>query len=45
MTHDTAILRAQAIAGNVLAPSAGQNNKRGPFYEKMCHPWLRSCVG
>lgn len=31
MTHDSAILKAQEIAGRVLAPSAGQNDKAGRF--------------
>jgi alkylation response protein AidB-like acyl-CoA dehydrogenase len=31
MTHDAAVLRAQEIAGRVLAPSAGQNDKVGRF--------------
>ena len=31
MTHDAAVLKAQEIAGRVLAPSAGQNDKAGRF--------------
>jgi alkylation response protein AidB-like acyl-CoA dehydrogenase len=31
MTHDAAILKVQQIAGGVLAPSAGQNDKAGRF--------------
>ncbi len=31
MTHDAAVLKAQEIAGRVLAPSAGQNDKVGRF--------------
>jgi alkylation response protein AidB-like acyl-CoA dehydrogenase len=31
MTHDSAVLKAQEIAGRVLAPSAGQNDKAGRF--------------
>ena len=31
MTHDTAVLKAREIAGHVLAPSAGQNDKAGQF--------------
>jgi alkylation response protein AidB-like acyl-CoA dehydrogenase len=31
MTHDTAVLKAREIAGRVLAPSAGQNDKAGRF--------------
>jgi len=31
MTHDAAVSRAQDIAGRVLAPSAGQNDKAGRF--------------
>jgi alkylation response protein AidB-like acyl-CoA dehydrogenase len=31
MTHDTAVLKAREIASNVLAPSAGQNDKDGRF--------------
>ena len=31
MTHDAAILKAREIAGSVLAPSAGQNDKAGRF--------------
>jgi len=31
MTHDAAVLKAQEIAGSVLAPSAGQNDKAGRF--------------
>jgi alkylation response protein AidB-like acyl-CoA dehydrogenase len=31
MTHDEAVLKAQEIAGRVLAPSAAQNDKAGRF--------------
>ena len=31
MTHDTAVLKAREIANDVLAPSAGQNDKDGRF--------------
>ena len=31
MTHDAAVLKAQEIAGQVLAPSAGQNDEAGRF--------------
>src|SRR5258707_12013936 len=31
MTHDAAVLKAQEIASQVLAPSAGQNDKAGRF--------------
>jgi alkylation response protein AidB-like acyl-CoA dehydrogenase len=31
MTHDSAVLKAREIAGRVLAPSAGQNDKAGRF--------------
>jgi alkylation response protein AidB-like acyl-CoA dehydrogenase len=31
MTHDAAVLKAQEIAGRVLAPSAGPNDKLGRF--------------
>ncbi|PYT78475.1 MAG: acyl-CoA dehydrogenase [Acidobacteria bacterium] len=31
MTHEAAVLRARDIAGRVLAPSAGQNDKAGRF--------------
>src|SRR5579884_1282184 len=31
MTHDAAVLKAREIAGNVLAPSAGLNDKAGRF--------------
>ncbi len=31
MTHDAAVLKAQEIAGRVLAPSAAQNDKAGRF--------------
>jgi alkylation response protein AidB-like acyl-CoA dehydrogenase len=31
MTHDAAVLKAREIAGRVLAPSAGQNDKAGRF--------------
>jgi alkylation response protein AidB-like acyl-CoA dehydrogenase len=31
MTHDAAVLKACEIAGGVLAPSAGQNDKAGRF--------------
>jgi alkylation response protein AidB-like acyl-CoA dehydrogenase len=31
MTHDTAVLKAREIASDVLAPSAGQNDKDGRF--------------
>jgi len=31
MTHDEAVLKAREIAGRVLAPSAGQNDKAGRF--------------
>jgi alkylation response protein AidB-like acyl-CoA dehydrogenase len=31
MTHDTAVLKAREIAGRVLAPAAGQNDKAGSF--------------
>jgi alkylation response protein AidB-like acyl-CoA dehydrogenase len=31
MTHDAAVLKAQEIAGRVLSPSAGQNDKMGRF--------------
>jgi alkylation response protein AidB-like acyl-CoA dehydrogenase len=31
VTHDAAVLKAQEIAGRVLAPSAGQNDKAGRF--------------
>jgi alkylation response protein AidB-like acyl-CoA dehydrogenase len=31
MTHDMAVLKASEIAGRVLAPSAGQNDKVGRF--------------
>ena len=31
MTHDAAVSKAQEIAGRVLAPSAGQNDKAGRF--------------
>ena len=31
MTHDEAILRAREIAGRVLAPAAGPNDKAGRF--------------
>lgn len=31
MTHDTAVLKAREIASNVLAPSAGKNDKAGRF--------------
>jgi alkylation response protein AidB-like acyl-CoA dehydrogenase len=30
-THDSAVLKAREIAGRVLAPSAGQNDKAGRF--------------
>ena len=31
MTHDAAVLKAQKVASDVLAPSAGQNDKLGRF--------------
>src|SRR5215510_13771240 len=31
MTHDVAVSKAREIAGGVLAPSAGQNDKAGRF--------------
>src|ERR1700757_309015 len=31
MTHDAAVLKAREIASQVLAPSAGQNDKAGRF--------------
>jgi alkylation response protein AidB-like acyl-CoA dehydrogenase len=31
MTHDVAVLKAREIASDVLAPSAGQNDKAGQF--------------
>ena len=31
MTHNVAVLKAREIAGRVLAPSAGQNDKAGRF--------------
>ena len=31
MTHDAAVLKAREIAGGVLAPNAGQNDKAGRF--------------
>ena len=31
MTHDVAVSKAQEIARDVLAPSAGQNDKAGQF--------------
>jgi len=34
MTHDAAVLKAQEIAGRVLAPSAGQNDKAGRFSDE-----------
>src|SRR5580765_2575726 len=31
MNHDVAVVKAHEIAGSVLAPSAGQNDKAGRF--------------
>ena len=37
MTHDVAVLKAREIADQVLAPSAGQNDKAGRFSVDAIH--------